>query len=100
MCQNEEQDTGNTPDAPSVANLFDAIKLAIVSGINTEIQRCIQPDSKLRYRKALDALKDASDNIEWIAANELRLFASRAQLIKNDISSIISAHLSQPMSEE
>ncbi|USN96335.1 MAG: hypothetical protein H6797_04645 [Candidatus Nomurabacteria bacterium] len=73
-----------------LAELLEDIGKVVSSAISTEAQRYSQEDTRQRFRQAKMKLRDASDNAEWIARNELRLVAWRAQSVGKDISALIA----------
>lgn len=88
----------NSTDSPGInkfMELIGDISDIIVSGINTEKTRYNQETTRTRFRQAFRSLKDASDNMEWIAINELRLISGRARLIQKEISHAINDYVSQ-----
>lgn len=95
MSSDTEKNATDTPGVNKFAELVGDIGDIIVSGIKTEKTRYSQETTRARFRQALKSLKDASDNMEWIAINELRLISGRARLIQKEISHAITDYVSQ-----
>lgn len=91
----DEGTNGITPGIRKFTELLSEIRETVVSGVSIELNRYSQDETKLRFKRAFRALRDASDGMEWIVKNEARLLAGRMRLVSGDVSHLIADFTSQ-----